>query len=46
MRGNRPSEYCIEMYGRGIARFRAAGLLPLAQHYELELAKLKGGMPR
>ena len=44
-RGDRPSNYCIEMYERGIERFREAGLLPLTQAYEAKLAMLKAAKP-
>jgi hypothetical protein len=40
-RGGAPSDYCMEMYARGIKRFREAGLEPLAQAYEAQLAVLK-----
>jgi hypothetical protein len=40
-RGNRPSDYCIRMYERGIALFKRAGQPQLAQALELELAKIK-----
>ena len=40
-RNDRPSDYCIRMYERGIALFRRAGQPQLAQALELELAKIK-----
>jgi hypothetical protein len=42
-RGDRPAPYCIAMYQRGIASFRAAGQEALAQRYEAELQRLRGG---
>lgn len=42
-RGSRPSEYCIKMYERGIARFRDSGEMQLAAVYERQLAQLRGG---
>jgi hypothetical protein len=45
-RGDRPSDYCMEMYERGIKLFREAGLLPLAQTYEAQLAALKAASRR
>ena len=40
-RGSRPSNYCMEMYQRGIQRFREAGLDDLAQAYQAQLAVLQ-----
>ena len=40
-RGNRPSDYCIEMYQRAIALFQRAGQPQLAQALEAELVKIK-----
>jgi hypothetical protein len=40
-RGSSPSDYCIEMYQRAIERFREAGLGPLVQTYEAQLAVLQ-----
>ena len=40
-RGNRPSNYCISMYERGIKHFRAAGLDDLVAAYEAQLALLE-----
>ena len=40
-RGDRPSDYCIQMYERGIALFQRAGHPQLAQALQLELAKIK-----
>lgn len=42
-RGNRPSEYCIKMYKRGITKFSEAGRLDFAQRLQLELAKIQNG---
>jgi tetratricopeptide (TPR) repeat protein len=42
-RDNRPSQYCMQMYERGIELFKAQGQTALAQAYEVQLAKLKGG---
>ena len=42
-RFNSPSPYCMKMYERGIARFKEAGQAALAQPYEAQLAKLRGG---
>jgi len=42
----RPSTYCMEMYERGIARFRQAGLLQLTQLYEIELTNLRAQQNR
>ncbi|HUT94091.1 MAG TPA: Ig domain-containing protein [Thermoguttaceae bacterium] len=41
-RGSRASDYCMEMYQRGIQRFRDAGLDDLAQAYQAQLAALQG----
>jgi hypothetical protein len=40
-RGDRPSQYCMQMYEKGIALFRQTGLLALAQAYEVQLQTLK-----
>ena len=40
-RGSRPSEYCIDMYNRAIAKFRAYGQEAAAQKIEMQLAALK-----
>jgi len=39
-RGDRPSKHCIEMYRRGIERFREHGEFATAQVYENQLARL------
>jgi hypothetical protein len=45
-RGNRPSNYCIAMYERGIKHFRAAGLDELVEAYEAQLAALEAQRDR
>ena len=40
-RGDRPSDYCIEMYQRAIGLFQRTGKQQLAKALELELAKIK-----
>lgn len=42
-RGDRPSDYCIQMYERAIALFTRAGQQQLVAATNAELAKLKGG---
>jgi hypothetical protein len=46
MRGDRPSKYCIEMYQRGIARFREHGEMAAAQLFEAQLAQIEAGRGR
>ena len=40
-RGTSPSEYCIEMYKRGIALFQSFGQAQLAQQYTAALNTLQ-----
>lgn len=40
-RGDSPSEYCVQMYKRGIQRFQEAGLTQVVQLYQAQLAKLE-----
>ncbi len=46
MRGNRPSDYCMKMFERGIQRFRQYEQAQLAQTFEAQLAKIRAGMGR
>ena len=46
MRGDRPSKYCMEMFRRGIARFREHGELGAAQLFEAQLAQIEAGNGR
>jgi hypothetical protein len=46
MRGSRPSQYCIEMFQRGIAKFREHGELAAAQLYEAQLMQIQAGRGR
>ena len=46
MRGDRPSKYCMEMFRRGIARFREHGELAAAQVFEAQLAQIEAGNGR
>ncbi|MBN2475343.1 MAG: hypothetical protein JXB62_12085 [Pirellulales bacterium] len=46
MRGDRLSEYCVEMYERGITRFREGGRPELAQFYQAQLAAVQAGRRR
>ena len=45
-RGNRPSEYCVEMYERAIALFQRNNQPQLAQVLQVELAKIQNGQPK
>lgn len=45
-RGNRPSEYCIEMYQRAIALFQKNNQPQLAQLLQMELAKIQAAPPK
>ena len=45
-RGNRPSEYCLEMYQRAIALFQKNNQPQLAQVLQVELAKIQGVPPK
>ena len=40
-RSERPSSYCMQMYKRGIQRFREAGMEQLAQAYRVQLGLLE-----
>lgn len=42
-RGNDPSKYCMEMFERGIAKFKEFGQPQLAAIYEAQLAKIRAG---
>jgi hypothetical protein len=42
-RGSRPSDYCIKMYERGIAKFKQHGQAQVALVYEAQLTKIKAG---
>ena len=46
MRGDRPSPYCMEMFRRGIERFREAGDLQSAQFFAVQLAQIEAGAGR
>ncbi len=46
MQNNSPSRYCIEMFERGIRRFRKANQNDLAQRYEAQLILIKAGRGR
>lgn len=45
-RGDRPSQYCINMYQRGIDRFTEHGQPQLAQLYLLQLNAIRNGQAR
>lgn len=44
-RGSAPSPYCMEMYKRGIERFKEAGRPQLVQMYQVQLAALEASKP-
>jgi len=46
MRGNRPSKYCMEMFRRGIDRFRKHGELAAARAFEAQLTQIEAGRGR
>ncbi len=46
MRDDRPSPYCIEMFERGIERFKEAGREQLAKACETQLTLIKAGRGR
>ena len=46
VRGDRPSEYCMRMYQRGITRFREAGQEQLAEATMAQLTKIQAGQGR
>ncbi len=46
MRGTRPSKYCMEMFQRGIDRFKEHGQLGAAQAFEAQLKQIEAGRGR